>query len=165
MQQETVKASQRAELQRLTAPVPGVVQQLSIHTIGGVVTPAQELMKIVPESRSLEVEAWVLNRDIGFIEAGQNAEVKIETFPFTRYGTLDGEVIAVSSDAVTDDKKGLIYSGRVMLKESVIRVGEKRVSLTPGMAVTVEVKTGRRRLIEYLLSPLMRYKQESLGER
>jgi hemolysin D len=165
LQQETVKASQHAELQRLTAPVPGVVQQLSIHTIGGVVTPAQELMKIVPESRSLEVEAWILNRDIGFIEAGQNAEVKIETFPFTRYGTLDGEVIAVSSDAVTDDRKGLIYSGRVMLKESVIRVGEKRVSLTPGMAVTVEVKTGRRRLIEYLLSPLMRYKQESLGER
>ncbi|MFZ0469961.1 MAG: HlyD family type I secretion periplasmic adaptor subunit, partial [Thiogranum sp.] len=83
LQQERVKATQRTELQQLTAPVSGVVQQLAVHTIGGVVTPAQELMKIVPESENLEVEAWILNKDIGFVEEGQTAEVKIETFPFT----------------------------------------------------------------------------------
>lgn len=165
LQQERVKARQRTELQRLTAPVAGVVQQLSIHTIGGVVTPAQELMKIVPKSQSLEVEAWILNKDIGFIEEGQRAEVKIETFTFTKYGTIDAEVIGVSTDAVTDEEKGLVYAGRVKMDRSVIQVGEKQVNLTPGMAVTVEVKTGKRRLIEYVLSPLLRYKRESLGER
>ncbi len=164
LQQERVKATQRMELQRLTAPVSGVVQQLAVHTIGGVVTPAQELMKIVPESESLEVEAWILNKDIGFVEEGQATEVKIETFPFTKYGTIDAEMIDVSNDAVTDEEKGLVYAGRVLMQKSIIQVGEKLVSLTPGMAVTVEVKTGKRRLIEFVLSPLLRYKQESLGE-
>jgi hemolysin D len=165
LQQERVKASQRTNLQRMTAPVAGVVHQLAVHTIGAVVTPAQELMKIVPESESLEVEAWILNKDIGFVAEGQPAEVKIETFPFTRYGTIDAEMRGVSNDALTDEHKGLVYAARVLMKDSVIRVGEKLVNLTPGMAVTVEVKTGKRRLIEFILSPLLRYKSESLGER
>jgi hemolysin D len=165
LQQERVKAAQRTELQHLTAPVSGVVQQLAVHTIGGVVTPAQELMKIVPESENLEVEAWILNRDIGFVEEGQTAEVKIETFPFTKYGTIDADVIDVSNDAITDEKNGLVYAARVLLQKSAIKLEAKRVNLVPGMAVTVEVKTGTRRLIEFVLSPLLRYKQESLGER
>jgi hemolysin D len=165
LQQERVKAAQRTELQHLTAPVSGVVQQLAVHTIGGVVTPAQELMKIVPESENLEVEAWILNRDIGFVEEGQAAEVKIETFPFTKYGTIDADVIDVSNDAITDEKNGLVYAARVLLQKSAIKLEAKRVNLVPGMAVTVEVKTGTRRLIEFVLSPLLRYKQESLGER
>jgi len=165
LQQDRVKAIQRIEQQRLSAPVSGVVQQLAVHTIGGVVTPAQELMKIVPESESLEVEAWILNRDIGFVNEGQSAEVKIETFPFTKYGTIDAQVIDVSNDAITDKEKGLVYAGRVLMQTSVIRVGKKWVNLAPGMAVTVEVKTGKRKLIEFVLSPLLRYKQESLGER
>jgi len=165
LQQDRVKASQRTALQRLTAPVSGVVQQLAVHTIGGVVTPAQELMKVVPESESLEVEAWVLNRDIGFVNEGQTAEVKIETFPFTRYGTIDAKIINVSNDAITDKEKGLVYAARVLMQKSAIQVGKKRVNLTPGMAVTVEIKTGKRKLIEFVLSPLLRYQQESLGER
>jgi hemolysin D len=165
LQQERVKASRRADLQAMRAPVAGVVQQLAVHTIGGVVTPAQELMKIVPESESLEVEAWILNKDIGFVEEGQRAEIKIETFPFTRYGTIDGRMIDVSNDAITDEQKGPVYAARVLMQESVMRVGEKLVNLAPGMAVTVEAKTGKRRLIEFLLSPLLRYQSESLGER
>ncbi len=165
LQQERIKAAQRTEQQHLKAPVTGVVQQLAVHTIGGVVTPAQELMKIVPEGQSLEVEAWILNKDIGFVEEGQPAEVKIETFPFTRYGTINAEVIDVSNDAVSNEDKGLVYAGRVLMQKSVIQVEEKLVNLTPGMAVTVEVKTGKRRLIEFMLSPLLRYKKESLGER
>ena len=165
LKQKRIKAAQRTNLQKLTAPVTGVVQQLAIHTLGGVVTPAQELMKIVPRDQSLEVEAWVLNKDIGFIEAGQTAEIKIETFPFTKYGTIDAEIIHVSDDAVSDEKRGLVYAGRVRMAKSTIQVGNKTVNLTPGMAVTVEVKTGKRRLIEYVLSPLLKYKNESLGER
>jgi len=165
LQQERIKATKRTELRRLTAPVSGVIQQLAVHTIGGVVTPAQELMKIVPESDSLEVEAWILNKDIGFVNENQVAEVKIETFPFTKYGTIDAEITDISNDAVTDEEKGLVYAGRVLMQKSVIQVGEKLVNLTPGMAVTVEVKTGKRRLIEFILSPLLRYQRESLGER
>ena len=165
LEQELIKAEQRNGLQTLIAPIAGVVQQLAVHTVGGVVTPAQELLKIVPQEGKLEVEAWVLNKDIGFVTEGQIAEIKIETFPFTRYGTLDAEVIDVSSDAVTDEKKGLIYAARVLMKDATIRVGDKLVNLTPGMAVTVEVKTGTRRLIEFVLSPLLRYRDEGLRER
>jgi hemolysin D len=165
LQQERLKAVQKTKQQCLTAPVSGVVQQLDVHTIGGIVTPAQELMRIVPDSQALEIEAWVLNKDIGFVEEGQVAEVKVETFSFTRYGTIEARVIDVSNDAVTDEDKGLVYASRVEMEKPAIRVGSKLVNLSPGMAVTVEVKTGKRRLIEYLLSPLLRYKNESLGER
>ena len=165
LEQERIKALRRTRLRRLTAPVAGVVQQLAVHTVGGVVTPAQELMKLVPRDGRLEVEAWVLNRDIGFVHEGQAAEIKVEAFPYTRYGTLDGELVDISDDAVTDDEKGLVYAARVRMKQASVQVGGHRVALGPGMAVTVEVKTGQRRLIEFLLSPLLRYRAESLRER
>ncbi|MFN2309471.1 MAG: HlyD family type I secretion periplasmic adaptor subunit [Gammaproteobacteria bacterium] len=165
LEQELIKAEQRTGLQTLTAPMAGIVQQLAVHTVGGVVTPAQELLKIVPQEGNLEIEAWVLNNDIGFVSEGQIAEIKVETFPFTKYGTLNAEVINVSNDAVTDEEKGLIYAARVLMKDATIQVGDKLVNLTPGMAVTVEVKTGTRRLIEFVLSPLLRYRDEGLRER
>ncbi|MBI5041919.1 MAG: HlyD family type I secretion periplasmic adaptor subunit, partial [Gammaproteobacteria bacterium] len=125
LEQELIKAEQRTGLQTLTAPIAGIVQQLAVHTVGGVVTPAQELLKIVPQQGELEIEAWVLNKDIGFVTEGQIAEIKVETFPFTQYGTLDAEVIDVFSDAVTDEQKGLIYAARVLMKDTTIRVGDK----------------------------------------
>jgi len=168
----------------LTAPVDGTVQQLAIYTVGGVVTPAQQLMLIVPKGNSLEVEAFVQNKDIGFVNDNQKAEIKIETFPFTKYGTIHGTVLHVSNDAIqmesrqaqTNDNKissadnrdkpsGLVYTARVQLNKSTMQVEGKTINLTPGMAVTVEIKTGKRRLIEYFLSPLLQYKDESLRER
>ncbi|OGT84886.1 MAG: hypothetical protein A3H91_05900 [Gammaproteobacteria bacterium RIFCSPLOWO2_02_FULL_61_13] len=165
IQQEYIKAEQRVALQALSAPVSGTVHRLGVHTIGGVVTPAQELMHIVPDEEAMEIEAWVQNRDIGFVRAGQEAEIKVETFPFTRYGTLDGEVRSVSRDATPDERLGLVYAARVRMHKAVMQVEDKIVSLTPGMAVTVEVNLGTRRLIEYLLSPLLRYRDESAKER
>lgn len=165
LEQELIKAQQRSYLQQLTAPVSGVVQQLAVHTVGGVVTPAQTLMVVVPKEHNIEVEAEIANKDIGFIFAGQSAEVKVEAFPFTKYGLIDAELRNVSMDAVADEKQGLIYLARVMLKKSAIQVGERLVDLSPGMAVTVEVKTGERRLIEYIFSPLMQYISESVRER
>jgi hemolysin D len=120
---------------------------------------------IVPGDNPLEVEAFVENKDIGFVQAGQAAEVKIETFPFTRYGTLRGRVIQVSGDAIQDEKRGLVYAARVKLEQATLRVDGKTVNLTPGMAVTVEIKTGKRRVVEYFLSPLLQYRDESLRER
>ena len=165
LQQEMVKARQRTWLQKLTAPVDGVVQQLAVHTIGGVVTPAQQLMVVVPKEEGIEVEAVIENRDIGFVYEGQTAEVKVDAFPYTKYGIINAELLNVSNDAVPDEKLGLIYTTRVLLKQSAIQVGEKLISLSPGMAVTVEVKTGKRRLIEYIFSPLMQYVSESVRER
>jgi hemolysin D len=165
LEQEWVKADQRGRLMRMTAPVAGTVQQLAVSTVGGVVTPAQPLMVIVPKDNVLEVEAMLPNKDIGFVNPGQDAEVKVETFPFTKYGTIQGTIIQVSSDAIQDEKLGLIYSTRVKLARDTLRVENKIVRLSPGMAVTVEVKTGSRRVIEYFLSPLMQVTSESLRER
>ncbi len=163
--QELIKADQRGRLMTLTAPVDGIVQQLAVHTVGGVVTPAQPLMVIVPTDHPLAIEAFVENKDIGFVNQGQNVEVKVETFSFTRYGTLEGKVTNISHDAINDEKRGPIYAARVQLERSTMQVENKLVNLTPGMAVTVEIKIGRRRVIEYFLSPLLQHARESLGER
>jgi hemolysin D len=165
------------------------VQQIAIHTVGGVVTPARQLMVIVPADSHLEIEAMVPNKDIGFVAAGQPAEIKVDTFNFTKYGLLHGRVLNVSQDAIVRDKanaagagmsasadtfpeaagaKGgqdLVYAARVSLERSAMDVDGRMVNLAPGMAVTVEIRTGTRRVIEYLLSPLLRYRQEALRER
>ena len=184
--QDVVKAEERTSLQTLKAPVDGVVQQLAIHTIGGVVTPAQALMVIVPAETHLEIEAMISNRDIGFVEVGQDAAIKVDTFNFTRYGLLNGKVLTISHDAITREKpqerlvdkpqgaettssepKGeeLVYAARVSLDRTQMQIENKTVNLSPGMAVTIEIKTGTRRIISYLLSPLVRYKHEILRER
>jgi hemolysin D len=143
-------------------------------------------MVVVPSDSRLEIEAMVSNRDIGFVHAGQQAEIKIDTFNFTRYGLLHGEVLNVSQDAIIRDQpqdrfgdrrmgaqndssepKGqeLNYSARISLDRTKMQVDDRMVDLSPGMAVTVEVKTGSRTILSYLLSPLLRYQQEVLHER
>ncbi|MBS3955097.1 MAG: HlyD family type I secretion periplasmic adaptor subunit [Methylomicrobium sp.] len=163
--QELLKATQRSKLMKLTSPVDGTVQQLSVHTVGGVVTPAQPLMSVVPNDNPLEVEAFIENKDIGFVTGNQAAEVKIETFQYTKYGTLHAKITSVSHDAINDEKRGLIYSARVKMDRSTMNIEGTEVNLSPGMAVTVEIKTGKRRVIDYFLSPLMQYGHESLTER
>ncbi len=165
LSQEVTKAGQKAGLQRLMSPIDGVVQQLTVHTVGGVVTPAQQLLIVVPREHPVEVEAQVENKDVGFVQEGQLVEMKIETFPFTLYGTIPGHVLTVSHDAAPVEKVGLVYLTRVSMDRSTVSVDGKRVNLSPGMAVTVEFKTGERRIIEYLLSPLLKAAQESLKER
>ena len=158
-------ASLRTERSRLRAPVDGTVQQLAVHTVGGVVRTAEPLMVVVPQGVALEVEASVLNRDIGFVEVGQPVEVKVEAFPYTRYGLIDGEVAHLSADAVLDDHLGPVYPMKVRLAAERIRVGDRWVALAPGMTVAAEVRTGRRRAIEFFLAPLLRYRNEALRER
>ncbi len=164
-EQEILKARKRRDLQRLTAPIDGTVTNLAAWTVGGVVKPGDTLMNIVPLSAAPEVEAMVLNKDAGFVLAGQKVTVKLDAFPFTRYGTVDGEVIDVSRDANKDDKLGLVYPVRVRLDAPDIAVDGKRVAITPGMAVNAEIITGERRLIEYILSPVLRYRSEAGRER
>jgi len=165
LSKELTKAELRTRQQTLRAPIDGVVQQLSVHTIGGVVTPAQQLMVIVPKEDRLEVEAWVENKDIGFVDPNQKAEIKIDAFPFTKFGTIDGRIESLSLDAVPLENVGHVYAARVSMAKSDIVVGNKVVRLSPGMTVSVEIKTGRRRLIEYFLSPLLRGIKETARER
>lgn len=165
LEQEVTKARERLRARVLRAPVDGVVQQLQVNTVGGVVNTAERLMVIVPADAPLEVEAMVLNKDIGFVRAGQKSGIKVESFQFTKYGLIDGAVKYISADAVEDDKQGLVYPMRVSMKQKRILVNDRWVPLTPGMSVTAEVKTGKRRAIEFFLSPLMRYQDEAMRER
>ena len=165
LQQELIKARQREQQHRLVAPINGEVQQLAVTTVGGVVTPAQVLMHIVPGESQLEVEAMILNKDIGFVAEGQPAKVKIDTFNFTKYGFITGTLANISDDAIQDEHLGLAYKATIHLDEQSLPVNGREVALSPGMAITAEVKTGTRRIIEFFLAPLLRYKQESLGER
>ncbi len=180
---EYAKSSEKLVHRTLTAPIDGTVQQLAIHTVGGVVTPAQPLMAIVPDHPGLIVEAMVKNGDVGFVHAGQKAALKIETFTFTRYGLIEGTVLSVSHDTVGDpngDKRKTgndpttgaeatppdpAYTARIALARDWIDTETGRVPLGAGMAVTAEIQTGRRRVIDYLLSPLVRHVSESGHER
>jgi hemolysin D len=165
IEKDLAKAEDRQRLKTLRAPVSGIVQQLAVHTVGGVVNPAEPLMAIVPHDSVLEVEAMVLNKDIGFVRKGQPVAVKVESFPFTRYGIIHGVVANVSSDAIQDKDKGLVYSARVALRDKRILVGDRWIALGPGMSVTAEIKTGERHVIEYFLSPFLRYTDEAMRER
>jgi hemolysin D len=188
---ELVKASTKHERTKLSAPIGGTVQQLAVTTLGQVVSPGQTLMTIVPFDAPIEIEALIQNQDIGFVEPGQSAVVKIESFPFTRYGTVDGTVAYVSRDAVddreanalsdpksgskplgsstslTDVSKGqnLVFPATIALAKNSILVDGKEIPLSPGMSVTVEVLTGKRRALDYLLSPLREIVSSSAHER
>lgn len=171
-EEELKKAAEKQKQTALTAPVDGTVQQLAVHTVGGVVKAADALMVIVPREAELVVEAQIPGRDIGFIHEGQPVELKFEAFPFTRYGTAHGVMEQLNPDATMDEKKGLLYTAVIKINEAdrlatdLRKVGQLDVSkLKPGMAATVEVKTGRRSIISFLLSPLTRRVQEAARER
>jgi len=165
LESDAAKASQRERLTQLTAPVAGVIQQLAIHSVGGVVTSAQPLMIVVPDSATVTAEVSIANQDIGFVNAGQMAAVKLETFPYTRYGTVQARVDVVTADAVTDEKRGSYYPATLTLSQKDMDIDGKRIPLSPGMNITAEIKTGQRRVIEFLLSPVQRAGSESLRER
>ncbi|WP_044528911.1 HlyD family type I secretion periplasmic adaptor subunit, partial [Herbaspirillum sp. B65] len=164
-QQDQRRADEHSKLLHLTAPVSGTVQQLNVHTIGGVVPAAQPLMQIVPEDGEIEVEAWLDNKDVGFVEVGQEVEVKVDAFDYTKYGTVAGRVVQVSRDAIQDEKKGLVYSSRILLSRNTLGVDGRLLPLAAGLAVNVGIRTGSRRVIEYALSPLLRHQKEALHER
>jgi hemolysin D len=164
-QQDQRRAGEHSKLLKLTAPVDGTVQQLTVHTVGGVVPAAQPLMQIVPKENVVEVEAFLENKDVGFVQVTQDAEVKIDAFDYTKYGTIPAKVRHVSHDAIQDEKKGLIYATQIVLDKNSLFVDGKTMPLSAGMSVNVAIKTGTRRVIEYVLSPLVQHQREALHER
>ena len=162
-QEELTKASETNAQSVITAPVSGRINQLAVHTVGGVVTEGQSLMMVVPEDTLMEVEVYADNKDIGFIEVGQKAEVKVETFNFQKFGMLDAEVSEISPDAIADtqDKeKNAKYRLYLSLEKD-----ESGISIQPGMNVTAEIKIKKKRIIDFFLDPFRKYKDEALRER
>ena len=162
---QTDKAKQRQQLMTIQSPVNGTVQELSIYTIGGVVQAAQKMMVIAPDDNHMDIEVLVLNKDIGFAEPNQDTVIKIESFPYTRYGYLTGKVKSISHDAVSHEQLGLVYTAVISLDKYTLNVDGKTINLTAGMNVTAEIKTGKRRVLDYLLSPLQTKLDESFRER
>lgn len=191
--EELRKAERRRQYQELRAPVDGVVQQLAVSTVGGVVQPAQPLMVIVPCksgdassaancNSGISVEAFVQNKDIGFIKVGQRVAVKLEPFNFTDYGLIEGTVTNISRDAIDQSQQpagstrdesgspvqpGLVYAAKIELPCALGDPDRAPLcdQVQPGMAVQAEIKTGRRRIIQYLLSPISKAASEAGRER
>ena len=163
--EEMTKAQAHSGFQALRAPVTGIVGQLSLHTEGGVVEAAKPIMTVVPSDGKLVAEVKLLNRDAGFVQPGQTVSVKLEAFPFSRYGTVPGRVLSISPDAVPDDKLGPVYMVRVALDRTRIDRGDHPVALTPGMTAVADIVTGRRSYLSYLTSPVAEAGGAALKER
>ncbi|WP_162244937.1 HlyD family efflux transporter periplasmic adaptor subunit [Aminobacter sp. DSM 101952] len=178
LRQDLAKAELFERASVLASPVAGRVQQVEVGISGDVVQTGQQLMVVVPDSTELEIEAMLLNKDKGFVREGQEARIKLEAFPFTRYGTLDGQVTTVSNDAISAGATAgtgggtaqgtsgpLVFPIRIKLDQSSIRADGEDVAVTPGMSITAEIKTGSRRILQFLLDPLMEIKDEAFNER
>lgn len=164
LENNLVKAKQILAQTTITAPVDGTVLSLTVKTIGGVVNAGQQLAQIVPEKAPLYIDAALDNQDIGFVKPGQRVVVKVATYPFQRYGYLEGVVENISPDAIQDDKKGLIYKAKIKLNDEKSSK-QNQLKLLPGMSVSAEITTGQRRIIEFFLDPLMAKADESLKVR
>ena len=181
------KAERRLELSTIKSPMNGVVTQLSIRTLGGVVSPSQQLVSITPDGSPLEVEVVLPNREAGFVTKDMDVEVKVDAFPFTRYGLLKGRVISVAQDAQPqtnpnesvafgslrkadqstniEGSERLLYTVRVSIEQSTLKLDGKPAPLMPGMSVRAEIKTGSRSVLEFLIAPLAEYMNQSMKER
>ncbi|HSA05765.1 MAG TPA: HlyD family type I secretion periplasmic adaptor subunit [Candidatus Gastranaerophilales bacterium] len=151
--------------QAIKSPVNGYVNKIIMNTIGGVVKPAQELISIVPENEPLVVSAKVLNKDIGFVEKDMPVSVKIDTFSFQKYGIIDGKVIVVGRDSIEDEEMGLVYEVKIEPLQKFLKVDGEEKAIEPGMSLVAEIKTGKRRIIEFFIYPLIKYYQEGISVR
>lgn len=190
LEEDLIKARSKASHTELKATISGTVQALAVSSVGQVVTSGQPLLTIVPSSDPVEIKAMIANQDIGFVKVGEPAVVKVDAFPFTRYGTIAGTVSRVSSDAVDArdatelsdaanaarpqgaapggapvKTQDLVFPATIRLSQRFMEIDGKQVALMAGMGVSVEIKTGRRRAIDYLLSPLREVTNGAASER
>lgn len=189
LEQELIKARTRHQSMVIRSPIDGVVQASAITTVGQVVSAGSELMRVVPRDSPLEIEAYLPNHDVGFVSAGQPAIIKVEAFPFTRYGVINGHVTRIATDAIPEPDaqqlegaaakelqsavpignvqrmQNLVFPITIQPNDNAFEVDGKMLHLSAGMSVTVEVKTGQRRILEYIFSPLAEISSEAMQER
>lgn len=151
--------------QLIKSPVDGYISKLLVHTEGGVVTPAEKLMMIVPKDAPLIFKATVLNQDIGFVKKDMNVSVKIDTFSFQKYGMIEGKVIHVADDSIEDEKMGPIYEVLIQPQGYFLEYGREKFAINSGMSITAEMKVGKRRVINFFIYPLIRYLDEGMSVR
>jgi hemolysin D len=183
------KAREHTAHMTLRSAISGTVSASSVTTIGQVVVVGEELMRIVPDGSVMEIEAYLQNKDVGFVQPGQDAEIKIESLPFTRYGTIPGTIVRVAGDAIPEPDaqivegnparsnrsngftggaqrtQNLVFPVVVRPDKASLLADGRNVLLSPGMAVTIEVKTGQRRILEYIFSPLVEVGATAMHER
>ncbi len=150
------------QTQIIKAPVNGTVNKIMIHTIGGVVTPAEQLMTIIPDDTPIKIKATVMNQDIGFVETDMPVSIKVDTYNFQKYGILNGKVTVVGSNSIKDERLGEVYEVYVKPLNSTLMVEGKEQSIKVGMTTTNEIKIGKRRIIEFFIYPLIKYLDESI---
>lgn len=164
-QNRTKRQQLEKQIQTIKSPIEGYINELEIHTLGGVVTPAQKLMTVVPKDSKLKIKAKVMNQDIGFVEEGMDVSVKIDTYNFQKYGIIKGTVLVVGASSVEDEKMGQIYEVFIEPKNTVLMVEGKEQTIKTGMSVTCEINIGKRRIIEFFIYPLIKYLDESIKVR
>jgi len=150
---------------KIKSPINGYIQDLTVFTEGGVLTKDQSVLRVVPEDKELIVEAMFLNKDIGFIEKGQETTVKVDTFNFVKHGSLKGEILEISNDAIQDENLGLVFKTKIKLIDKELFINNKYIKVNSGMSVIVEAKTGRRKIINYFFNPVRKIISESIQER
>ncbi|WP_305858020.1 HlyD family type I secretion periplasmic adaptor subunit [Balneatrix alpica] len=165
LQRQWQQLQQRLAHYRLVAPLAGTVQNLQVFTLGGVVSPAQVLLEIVPQAAELEAQVWIRNQDRGFVSEGQSVKLKVDSYNFTKYGLVEAQVQSIAQDASEDERYGLVYPARIQLLQTGINADQQWLPLAAGMSLSAEIHLGQRRVIEYFLSPLLKYRQDSLHER
>ena len=151
--------------QIIKAPISGYVNTIFVHTIGGVVSPAEKIMTIVPKDAPLLIKAKVLNQDVGFVEPGMPVSIKVDTYNFQKYGILNGEVTIVSANSVEDEHMGPVFDVYIEPKNTTLMVEGKEQSIKFGMTTTNEIKISKRRIIEFFIYPLIKYMDESIKVR
>ncbi|MDR1168213.1 MAG: HlyD family efflux transporter periplasmic adaptor subunit, partial [Heliobacteriaceae bacterium] len=149
--------------QRLVSPVDGYVNTLLVHTIGGVVTPAKEILSVVPADSPITAKVRVLNKDIGYIKEGMPVQIKIDTFEFQKYGMIKGVVKKVSKDSIEDEKEGLVYDVYIEPLEKTLTVDGKALNISTGMSLSAEIKVDKRRIIEFFIYPIVKHWSEAVS--
>lgn len=165
LRERLARAENRLERHTLRAPIAGSVQDVAVHTHGAVVGAGDTLMRVAPPEGPVQIEAKIQHGDIGFARVGQSVDVKFDAFDFMRYGSTPGHVREIASGATPDEELGSVYRALVELDRNHVVVEGERVPIRPGMTVTVDIEMGSRRVIEYFLGPILRYRDETLRER
>ena len=149
----------------VTSPVDGNIIQIKLNTVGGVIKPGMDLIEIVPLDSSLLIQAKIKPSDIAFLYPAQSARVKITAFDSTIYGTLDAQLETISADTIVDENGDSYYEIRVRTSKNYIDSRDGPLNIIPGMTAEVDVLTGKKTVLEYLLKPLLRARANALRER
>lgn len=160
-----IKASEQKLRTEITSPIDGVIKNLAFNTIGGVIKAGEPVMEVVPTAETLVIEVHLAPEDRGYVKVGQPALVKVTSYDFVRYGGLEGRVTQVSPDSDLDKSGNPYFLVKVETTKSYLGTKEGDLPITPGMQASVDIKTGSKSVMEYLIRPVLKIRYEAFHER